>query len=357
MVTPTTTLVFPHPTLTAINGTPNLISVTNMRKQIYANARAIHSTRGGGINGHLAIVMANATYVARSGQAFVAPVHPGPPPVHNAGTTQAIITEANRQYDRSLAEHSLYIQVKEELKKQILQAVDNQYLKPLEDPDFGYSDTTPLEMLTHLMTTYGSVTPQDIEANRDKLSEPWNPDEPIESLWERITTVRYYAEQAQEPITEATALRLTIAMFEKTGVLQDAIDIWRRKPTAQQTLVNFKEHFTTENKERIRKITSKTAGYHEANAVAGQPATTQQQLPPNNSQNKTAAVVVDDIHFSYCWTHGLCRGKKHTSQTCRNPADGHQEDATITNMKGGCDRISQQRGRNNGKNQRKNGSA
>ena len=59
------------------------------------------------------------------------------------------------------------------------------------------------------------------------------------------------ATRAGEPITDATALRLTIAMLEKTGVFDNALDEWRRKPTADQTLANFKTHLATENRERL----------------------------------------------------------------------------------------------------------
>lgn len=41
------------------------------------------------------------------------------------------------------------------------------------------------------------------------------------------------------------------------------------------------------------------------------------------------------IFNKYCWTHGLCT---HTSSECRNRAQGHKENATLTNRMGGSDR-------------------
>jgi hypothetical protein len=35
-------------------------------------------------------------------------------------------------------------------------------------------------MLTHLQTTYGVITPEDIESNRKKLTKHWNSDVLIE---------------------------------------------------------------------------------------------------------------------------------------------------------------------------------
>jgi hypothetical protein len=40
----------------------------------------------------------------------------------------------------------------------------------------------------------------------------------------------------------------------------------------------------------------------------------------------------------YCWAHGHCRNKHHTSATCSNKAVGHRDDATALNTMGGSTR-------------------
>ena len=42
---------------------------------------------------------------------------------------------------------------------------------------------------------------------------------------------------------------------------------------------------------------------------------------------------------SYCWTHGRTRNNNHLSSTCINKKAGHQDDATLSNRKGGSDRF------------------
>jgi hypothetical protein len=69
-----------------------------------------------------------------------------------------------------LADHCLFLTVAEELKKQILTAILPRYLHILEDVDFGYSDVTSRTMFTLFQLQ------EDIENNRKKLTEPWNPD-------------------------------------------------------------------------------------------------------------------------------------------------------------------------------------
>jgi hypothetical protein len=41
---------------------------------------------------------------------------------------------------------------------------------------------------------------------------------------------------------------------------------------------------------------------------------------------------------NYCWTHGHCCNKHHTSATCGNKAMGHHDDATASNTMGGSTR-------------------
>lgn len=342
------TLTFPHPDLSPITGQPTNTTLQLLQKQLYANARAIYSTRGGGANGHLSLVMPAADYLARAGQAFVIPIHPGDAPVHAAAATAAQITETNRQFAHDLNEFTLFTTVTEELKKQILIAVESRYLSMLEDPDFGFADITARDMLTHLKAEYGQITNEEIESNREKLSAAWSPDDPIEDLWLRIQESQRYAAAAGEPITDAAALRLTLPVFEQTGVFTSATEKWRDLPAAEWTLPNFKAHFTKANKERLRKLTAQTAGYHGANATTMMPTHPAPPTAPAATVPTTAAAITapnaavrtdNGLTMHYCWTHGLGKNRAHTSATCNNKAEGHVDAATADNMMGGNDRI------------------
>jgi hypothetical protein len=105
---------FRHPLLTPIVGKPTVPTVTQLKKEILANARSVHcSTGGGGTNDFLGIVMAPAPYILRAGEAFVPPTHPGNQPNHLPTATQSQITAANRQYDNLLESYCCYTQVRE----------------------------------------------------------------------------------------------------------------------------------------------------------------------------------------------------------------------------------------------------
>jgi hypothetical protein len=346
-----TGLDFPHPNLTIITGKPTYASICRLQKELYANANAktIPSLLGGGHNGHLALVMTDAEYLVISAVPYDEPIHPGAQPIHPANATAAQITEANRQYDATLIQVALHVSVLNALRRQILVAIDNKYLLALEHPDLGYT-VSPKDMLAYIKTTYGDLTPNEIERNRATLTAPWNPDDDIEDLWLRIRDAQVLATIAQDPIEDPAAIRLTLLSLEASDVFDFALNNWRLKDDATKTMATFKEHFTKENSERERKLTAKTGGFHGAdNAVVVPPpsaallttSSSTTPRPPGTLPPPTPAHIVLDsgVKMYYCWTHGLSKNPNHTSPTCNFKADGHIDTATADNLQGGSNTI------------------
>jgi hypothetical protein len=341
---PSSTLIFPHPILTPIVGKPTNKSLQLTQKELFTNARAVNSTRGGGANGHLAIIMPAAAYLARTGVPFVPQVHPGVAPVHPPLSTGNQITEINRQFAANIRDHTLYSAVQQGLKAQILAATEQRYLQVLEDADMGFADVTASAMLAHLKLTYGTITPKSIEENRQLLGADWNPDSAMEDTWLKIIECQRQATAANEPIQDLTAIRLVLDAFERSGVFTNAVEKWNDKvaaSAAHETMANFQLHFDHENDERVRKLTAQTAGFHGANNTTSTPTT--DVVPPSPG---TAAAVTPHVDIGngtkmyYCWSHGLGKNEQHTSATCSNKKEGHKTDATADKMKGGNNTIS-----------------
>jgi hypothetical protein len=142
-----------------------------------------------------------------------------------------------------------------------------------------------------------------------------------------------------EPISNNAAVRLTLTVFEKTGVFASAVDKWRDKPPVELTSYNFIARFNFENKERLRKLAAQTAVHHGANQAA--------IVPPSAAALALAAPVVqvDTVKMHCCHTHNLSRFSNHTSITCSHPGAKHKTKATISNMLGGRNKIAQPRPR------------
>jgi hypothetical protein len=238
MTSPTTSnaFTFPHPTLTPIAGKPTSAAIKLLTRELYANARSVHSTRG--------VCMPAVAYLARAGKAFDVPEHPGPQPVHGPNATSAQITASNRQYDHDLREFETYNAINEALRKQLLEAVAAPYYDVLEDDTFGYADVTIVVILLHLNTEYGVITRTDLEINRNSLHTAWNPDEEFANLWTRIKTIRCIATDGGDAISETATMELTIEALRQAGAYSHAIQTWDDKANADQTWANFKLHFS-----------------------------------------------------------------------------------------------------------------
>ena len=334
-------LPFPHVELTKVHGKPTAASIKQLKKELYANARSVHSELGGGVNGYLGTVMPNAHYFLRAGAAFVAPVHPGTQAAHAANATVAQITENNRVYDKAKEDYATYQQVHESLRQLVLTAVDPLYYQSLEDDEFGYADVDTTTIITHLVTTYGTITATDLVANRNSLADAWNPDEPFENLWKRIRSVRQLATTGGEAISDDTTMELTISALRQAGVYDHAITTWDDKEVADHTWPNFQLHFDKQEKLRLKKLTAAAAGYHGANRATIIPPDTPVSPPPAIA----ATAQTHDAHCQgeplfYCWSHGLGKNPAHTSATCMNKkSDDHNDLATLMDRRGGSEHI------------------
>jgi hypothetical protein len=158
-------------------------------------------------------------------------------------------------------------------------------------------------MLQHLKDACGQVTANDDgENNRNRLSVDWCVDDSIQDIWVRIHDCQAFA-PTTAPIANSAVIHLTLGVFERTGVFALAINKWRDKALAGQTLP-----------------------ISNASAAVGP------LVAPD--------VAVNNIKMCHCQhTHGLGKSSDHTSATCSYPSANHETNATITNTMGGNNRI------------------
>ena len=80
------------------------------------------------------------------------------------------------------------------------------------------------------------------------------------------------------------------------------------------------EHFNDADINRLHAKTVSQAGY----------SAIKQPTPNDNKENSAGSIK----GFHYCWSHGI--NPTHMGKACRNPKEGHINNATITNTQGGC---------------------
>jgi hypothetical protein len=220
------------------------------------------------------------------------------------------------------------------IKKLVLNAVPNTFIEELANTLMGFAGVSTIQILSHLRTVYGTVTPNNLKIN---LSRQWNPGQPLEDLWKQINTCQKFAVNSAKTITNATVICLTLDNLEESGVFHHKIQDWRKLPIANHTLPNLKTNFNAANIAQICLCSSKSAGY------------TQLANITNIANNATAKLNAPQPPFSapntspqYCWSHGLValpHENPHNSKTCRTRLPGHCKEARLLNMMGGCNLI------------------
>jgi hypothetical protein len=327
---------FPHAVLTPLaKHRPTVSALALLRQELNTNAISVPSARGNGALGLYALVVSAATYTTDAAVAFDPPVNPGVAPVIPPAATAAIITETNRQFLADQKEFATFKATEAALKKQLLEAVPSTYINKLKHKTLGFANVTTLQIIEHLVTTYGTLTTDDLDKNIALLHKEWSPTTPIEDLFEQIRVCREFAADT-DPISESTAVRAALMNIEKTGLFSDAIRDWRKRADADKTMANFITDFTLADAERHRQITTQGAGYHHSASAAIRVP----NVAPHGSTNSTNIATT----LYYCWTHGAGQNKEHTSATCKAPQTGHRCEATLINMLGGNNLIHRQRG-------------
>ena len=318
---------------------PSRGSLSLLKKQLKANARKIHSTRGCGTRGHLRLCYTLANYnalgpIIGAGVPWVDPVHPGPNPIIPVGTTGPNIQRILQEYASALQQYNIFKATDQALLHQAMLAINETFYCALEDDDEGYADLELIDLIEHLDQTYGDVTEDDLIANEKLLDNPWSPTQPLEDLFKQARKAQSFARN-HDPISDPKVVRSLVANLENSGVFEHSLLLWRARPRIEHTLNNIQDHFNEANKERLRKATTQSKGFTNgaANKVIDQG--NKENRNPNNTLTQS---------LYYCWSHGLGPNPKHTSGNCTRPCKGHCKDATMFNMMGGNNRIHRRQG-------------
>ena len=157
----------PHPDLTIIHEMPNKQTLMVMRCELNANMKAM-PTINNAPHGHLGIIMPDADYTLRNGgNPYITPVFPADPVLTG---TFAEVEAIKLTYSRELKAHTYHTNAVEAARAQIIKAGPKQFLSVLATADMGLGDVLPLTMWTHLWNTYGTLTDDEAEANRQSLT-------------------------------------------------------------------------------------------------------------------------------------------------------------------------------------------
>jgi hypothetical protein len=333
-----TTFTLPHDPLTPLDPKqqPTPFAMQRFRAEIYANCRAVTGIVHGGHYGHLGMAMPPAEYSALAhvgaGGAYDLPVRP--PRIDFTGMSVIQREDAKATFAEEMDDYNDSWSLQHQLKKLMLDAIPEVYINRLKDRQHNFAEVTVRTILDHMMTRYGTIRPEDLEANLKRMDQPWDPDTNIQSVFDNAAECRAFAAEGQDAISDPTYIRRVLEVFRKSGVFSNDIRDWNLKPEADKTIAELKVHFLRADQQR--RANEPTLKHTLAAKASGTVSDTVAE--------KTQPTTSNGPIRHYCWSHGLGLNPDHTSATCTNPAPGHIRDATLANMKGGNNTIRRQAG-------------
>jgi hypothetical protein len=177
---------FPHSSLPMVAGEPTFEDLKVIRRLLNTNAMSVSSYVGGGRHGHLGIIMMNEEYSAIAAVVFPVPDNPGASPEVVVGMTAAVIAELTRLHREETQVYRTSHNVDQAIKKLILEAFYDAYLNALSNEVVGYANCTSLDLLAHLLKLYAMIAPTELTQNYERLNAPYDPNQPIETLFQQI---------------------------------------------------------------------------------------------------------------------------------------------------------------------------
>ena len=370
-----------------IQGLPRYTDLKQLRETVKNNAASVDTIYGGGRHGHLGLVVPANVYnmivppLDPDGNAWVDPVHPGLVPAYPPNANDDVIETIRAAHKEQLRCWKLCGNVNKALVQQILQSVDNIYIRALRNRHTGYANLHVRDLLQYLFKNYGRILPHAVAENDQLFRKSWDPSAPFEVLIDQIETAQEVAEDAVQPYTRAQILNNAFHIVQQTGVFIDDCKRWTEKPDGEKTWINFKTHFLAAQEQFRLQQTTKHSGFFSyliektvndkctpildaANSILT--ATTASDDDPSTLTNTHTAyttqhhelkTIIDNLRKEvaqlkeqatkkktrtprkdrggYCWSHGYLVHPDHTSITCRSKKPGHQDDATWEDNKGG----------------------
>jgi hypothetical protein len=223
---------FPYSSLPEVTGEPTFEDLKVLRRLLNTNAMSVASYKGGGHHGHLGIVMTNEEYLAVVVDVFPVPNNPGPSAAVVAGMTAAVIAETTRLHKEATQVYRTYHNVDQAIKKLIIESFDDAYVNALSDEIVGYANCTSLQLLTHLLTYYAMIAPTELTQNYKRLNAPYDPNQPIETLFQHIQDDWAFAIAGGQSYGAAMIVNVAYTLVFNTGLFPDACRAWQSRAIA-----------------------------------------------------------------------------------------------------------------------------
>eukprot|EP00957_Ditylum_brightwellii_P007470 565167-Ditylum_brightwellii.AAC.1 len=107
--------------------------------------------------------------------------------------------------------------MQELLKVQLQEAVDDVYIRELQNKYTGYLGVSICDLINHLLDWYSKITTADIASNNEQFLEGMDMDQPINVYFTKIDDSVQYAADGKTPYTAQLIVTAAENAVRKTG--------------------------------------------------------------------------------------------------------------------------------------------
>ena len=127
---------------------------------------------------------------------------------------------------------------------QIVESIDQIYLRALLNRTTGQYSSDIRAVLLHLFATHGKITPQQVKAKEmSTFNMHYDISLPVDTVFNTIDDLADLAEHALSPMTSQQMMDMVYVIFARQPILQQDLRLWNRRPPAERTWANMLTHF------------------------------------------------------------------------------------------------------------------
>jgi hypothetical protein len=115
------------------------------------------------------------------------------------------------------------------------------------------------------------IAPTELTQKYERLNTPYDPNLPIETLFQQIQDARAFAVAGGQPYGAAMIVNVAYTLVFNTWLFPDACRAWQSRAVAVKTWAQFKIDFATAHREfRLTNQTAQQSGFHSDNMMIEQ---------------------------------------------------------------------------------------
>jgi hypothetical protein len=115
------------------------------------------------------------------------------------------------------------------------------------------------------------IAPTDLTQKYERQNTMYDPNQPIENLFQHIQDARAFTVAGGQPYGDAMIVNVALTLVFNTGLFPDTFRAWQARAIADNTWLEFNIHFAAARRDfRLTNQTAQQSGFHNANMMIEQ---------------------------------------------------------------------------------------